>query len=91
MNTFVTLASLLAVLGLTAAGHFYPEHDHHGKGIEVHYSVVTEHKEDSHGHAYGGHGHDSGHAEVHSWGHDNGHIGEHDAGHMRWSRSRWSC
>lgn len=53
---------------------------HHDKGVEVHYSVVTEHKGDSHGHGHGGHGHDGhGHAEVQAWGHDSGHDG--DDGH----------
>ena len=79
MNSFITLAILVAVVGFAAAGHFYPEHNHHAKGVDVHYSVVTEHKADSHGHG----GHDAGH----SWSHDNdhgyghGHLGGHDGGH----------
>ncbi|TMW49680.1 hypothetical protein DOY81_005249 [Sarcophaga bullata] len=81
MNSFITLAMLIAVVGFAAGGYFHPEHDHHGKGIEVHYSVVTEHKEDGHGHGYAGHGHDNGHNAVHSWGHD----GDHDHGYGGYS------
>ena len=74
MNSFVALTVFMAVLGLTAAGYFYPEHDHHGKGVEVHYAVVTEHKDDSHGHGE--------YAAVHSdHGYEHGHFGGHDGGH----------
>ncbi|TMW47218.1 hypothetical protein DOY81_007707 [Sarcophaga bullata] len=86
MNSFITFTVLLAIAGLATAGYFYPEHSHNDKGTEVHYTVVTEHKEDSHGHGHGGHGHgghgqDSGHVTVHISGHDNGHDGDHYGGH----------
>ena len=76
MKSFVAVAILIAVVGSAAAGHFYPEHDHHDKGVEVHYSVVTEHKEDSHSHG----GHAAAHSD-HGYGHDHlggGHEGGYD-------------
>ncbi|XP_065369049.1 adult-specific cuticular protein ACP-22-like [Calliphora vicina] len=92
MNLFTSCVVILALFALTAAGHSHHGHDHGyvgDAGVAVHYSVVTEHKADNHGHG----GESGGHATVHTWGHDDvqkneayagndaGHYGDHYDGH----------
>ncbi|XP_037821339.1 probable zinc transporter protein DDB_G0282067 [Lucilia sericata] len=94
---FTSFVAAIAIFALNAAGHYQQGHDlghDHGHGgvgaVAVHYSVVTEHKTDYHGHG----GESGGHASVHTWGHeggdkaaaykdhdDDGHYGGHDDDH----------